>query len=139
MALNVILYVEDEESDVILVRYALRKAEINNPIQVVKDGEEALDYFSGRGAFADRQNHPLPKLVLLDLNLPRMDGKKVLRWIREQPSFANLPVLIYSSSNLPNDFDETKALGANEYIVKPSGIDKITETMKGINARWLQS
>jgi CheY-like chemotaxis protein len=137
MSETVVLYVEDEESDVILLRYALRKAGIPNPLQVVGDGEEAIAYLSGNDKYGDRQKYPLPQLVLLDLNLPRLDGKKVLKWIREMDSLANLPVVIYSSSNQPKDFDETKALGANEYIVKPSGIDKITEMMQGVKQRWL--
>jgi CheY-like chemotaxis protein len=137
MAHNVILYVEDEESDVILLRYALQKVGKANALQVARDGEEAVAYLSGRGKYANRREYPMPQLVLLDLNLPRLDGKKVLKWIREQEPLANLTVVIYSSSNHPKDFEETKALGANEYIVKPAGIDKITETMQRIKKHWL--
>ena len=138
MALSVILYVEDEDSDVILLRYALRKANISNPLQVAADGEEALAYLSGRGKYADREKYPLPCLVLLDLNLPRLGGMKVLEWIRGQGQLAELPVVIYTSSNQPKDLARAKALRANDYIVKPASIDKITEIMASIKERWLQ-
>ncbi len=138
MSLQAILYVEDEESDVILLRYALRKAKVSNPLLVVGDGEEGMAYLGGRGQYADREKYPLPALVLLDLNLPRVPGMKLLEWIRRQPSLTELPVVIYTSSNQPNDLKDAKRLNANEYVVKPSGIDKITEIVETLKERWLQ-
>lgn len=132
-----ILYVEDEETDILLVHYAFKMARISHPLQVVKDGEAAVAYLSGQGQFADRAPHPLPGLVLLDLNLPRLHGLKVLQWIREQPHFATLPVVIYSSSDNPQEQQRAKQLGANDYIVKASIIGDIAATLQKLTQRWL--
>src|SRR5512143_4339694 len=98
-----ILYIEDEESDIFLMRMALKKGQIDVNLKTVRDGESALDYLRGCGAYANRQEYPLPGLVLLDLNIPRVHGLKVLKWIREQPALAALPVVVYTSSEQPQD------------------------------------
>src|SRR5512145_859685 len=100
---DAILYVEDEENDALLMQLALGQAGLRNPLRVATDGVQAIDYLSGKGRFADREEHPLPGLVLLDLKLPRMIGFEVLAWIRQQPGYAELPVVVYTSSNSPAD------------------------------------
>src|SRR5512141_1496564 len=120
-----ILYVEDEETDIMLMECALKKAQISTPLATVKHGDDAVAYFMGKDQYADRVQHPLPGLVLLDLNLPRLSGMKVLQWIREQPHFASLPVVIYTSAEDPKQQEEAKRLGATDYIVKPPFVDKI--------------
>ncbi len=132
-----LLYVEDEETDVLLLQFALEKAQISNPLKTVTDGDEAVGYLSGRGKYADREHHPLPGLVLLDLNLPRLPGMKVLQWIREQPHFSNLPVVIYTSSEAAREQEKAKQLGANDYIVKANSIEKIALTLQKLKQRWL--
>jgi CheY-like chemotaxis protein len=92
-----ILYVEDEKSDVLLLRVAFTRAGLLNPVHIAMDGAEAIDYLVGNRPFADRNQHPLPALVLLDLNLPKKSGFQVLSWIRQQPQFASLPVVIYTA------------------------------------------
>ncbi len=132
-----ILYVEDEETDIMLLECALKKARVSNPLATVKNGDEAVAYLMGKGQYADRAQHPLPGLVLLDLNLPRLSGMKVLQWIREQPHFASLPVVIYTSAEDPKQQEEAKQLGANDYIVKPSFVDVIAVTLQKLKQRWL--
>jgi CheY-like chemotaxis protein len=85
----------------------------------VYDGEQATDYLSGNGKYSDRSQHPFPKLVLLDLRMPRVDGFEFLEWKRKQPHLAELPVVVWSSSDLPSDMEKAAALGASDYIVKP--------------------
>jgi CheY-like chemotaxis protein len=114
-----VLQVEDEESDVILFRHACTQMGFTHAIQLARDGQEALDYLAGTGVFANRAEYPLPALVLLDLKLPQVDGFDVLRWIRAQPEFTSLKVVVFSSSNHHEDIERAYQLGANSYLVKP--------------------
>src|SRR5687768_12255012 len=94
-----ILLVEDDQNDVLFMERALRKAHVPNQVCVSHDGREAVDYLSGTGPFADRNQHPLPCLIILDLKMPRMTGMDVLQWLREQPVLSCLPVIVLSSSS----------------------------------------
>jgi CheY-like chemotaxis protein len=132
-----LLYVEDEQSDVLLLRVAFTRAGLTNPVHIAVDGAEAIDYLAGNGPFADRNQHPLPALVLLDLNLPKKSGFEVLRWVREQPQFASLPVVIYTSSVGLIDKDTARLLGATDYFVKRSGLAHIAELVRSLAKRWL--
>lgn len=132
-----ILYVEDEKSDVLLLRIAFTRAGLLNPVHVAVDGAEAIDYLAGNGPFADRNQHPLPALVLLDLHLPKKSGFEVLRWIRQQPQFASLPVVIYTSSVDLMDKDTAQVFGATDYFVKRSGVSHIAELARSLTERWL--
>ncbi len=96
----------------------------------------AINYLSGINGFENRQQYPFPDLVLLDLNIPRVHGLKVLKWIREQPTMARLPVVVYTSSEQPKDVAAAQELGANDYQVKPSSIELIAEKVKGLLERW---
>jgi len=131
------LYVEDEKSDVLLLRVAFSHARLTNPVHIAVDGAQAIDYLAGNGPFADRSQHPLPALVLLDLNLPKKSGFEVLSWIRQQPQFASLPVVIYTSSVGLIDKDTTRLLGATDYFVKRSGVSDIAELARSLAERWL--
>ena len=131
------LYVEDERSDVLLLRVAFTRAGLSNPVHIAVDGAEAIDYLAGNGPFADRNLHPLPALVLLDLNLPKKSGFEVLRWIRQQPQFASLPVVIYTSSVGLMDKDTAGLLGATDYFVKRSGVNHIAKLVRSLAERWL--
>jgi CheY-like chemotaxis protein len=132
-----ILYVEDEKSDVLLLRVALTRARLTNPVHIVVDGAEAIDYLAGNGPFADRTQHPLPALVLLDLNLPKKSGFEVLSWVRQQPQFSSLPVVIYTSSVGLIDKDTARLFGATDYFVKRSGVNQIAELARSLTERWL--
>jgi CheY-like chemotaxis protein len=131
------LYVEDEKSDVLLLRVAFASAHLTNPVHIAVDGAEAIDYLAGNGPFADRNLHPLPALVLLDLNLPKKSGFEVLNWIRQQPEFYSLPVVIYTSSVGLIDQDTARMFGATDYFVKRSGVSHIAELVRRLAERWL--
>ena len=132
-----ILLVEDSGEDVLLLKRAFHQARITNPLNVVKDGEEAIRYLSGDGAYADRSRYSLPFLVLLDLRLPRLSGFEVLEWIRDQAQFAELTVLVLTASDYVRDASKARMLGANSYLVKPGSFEEIVELVRGIEGRWL--
>ena len=131
-----ILLVEDEEGDVFFLRQSMQKAGVLNPLQVASDGQQAIDYFKGVGKFADREEFPLPCLVLLDLKLPRVMGLDVLKWIREQPEVATI-VVILTSSQEQADIATAYRLGANGYLVKPHDLSQLMDMAKSIKDFWL--
>jgi CheY-like chemotaxis protein len=131
-----ILLVEDEDGDVCFMQLAMKKADVLNPLQVASNGQEAIDYFKGIGKFANREEFPLPCLVLLDLKLPRVMGLDVLKWIRQQPEVAVI-VIILSSSKEEADITTAYRLGANGYLVKPSDVNQLTDMAKSIKDFWL--
>lgn len=132
-----ILLIEDDENDVFLLQYAFKQAGITQPLQVVKDGQQAVDYLAGDGKYADRIQYPAPGLVLLDLKLPLKTGLEVLEWIREQPALQPLIVIVFTSSAQPHDIDQAYRLGANSYVVKPSDTEKRLEVARLLKAWWL--
>ena len=115
----VILLVEDREDDIILIERAFLKAGIINPVQRVRDGEEAILYLRGDGKFSNRDEYPLPDLVLLDLALPGLDGFQVLEWVRQDPGLRALRIVVLTSSNDLKDVNRAYQLGANSFLVKP--------------------
>jgi CheY-like chemotaxis protein len=131
-----ILLVEDEEGDVFFMRQAMEKAGVLNPLQVVNNGRQAIDYFKGTSKFANREEFPLPCLVLLDLKLPHVMGLDVLKWIRQQPEVATI-VIILTSSNEEADITTAYRLGANGYLVKPHDVRQLTDMAKSIKDFWL--
>jgi CheY-like chemotaxis protein len=134
-----ILYVEDEESDVLLLRLAFQRAGLSNPLIRAADGAAAIDYLAGNGPFADREQHPLPALVLLDLNLPCKSGPEVLEWLRRQPHFARLPVVVYTSSDRDMDRAKARRLGATDYLVKKSNVNEMASVARGLVQRWIST
>ncbi len=112
-----ILLAEDNEGDVMLVEQALAEHEIVHELYVVKDGDEALGYVAGMGS---GDGPPCPDVLLLDLNLPKVDGPQVLKHFRQHPACAQTPVIVVTSSDAPRDRERVKALGANAYFRKPS-------------------
>jgi CheY-like chemotaxis protein len=136
-AAGIILYAEDEANDVFFLKRALKLAGSSHTLRAVSDGEQALEYLAGQGPFADRKSHPLPVLILLDINMPKKSGLEVLEWTRQQPQFKSLPVLIFTSSSRPEDRERARQLGADDYLLKPSDPLKLVELVKLLHDRWL--
>jgi two-component system response regulator len=132
-----ILLVEDNQDDVDLALHALRREKLANNIVVARDGEEALDFLFCRGAFAQRSFDYPPKLVLLDLKLPKVDGMEVLKQIKSDPRTKTIPVVIMTSSKEERDLVNGYNLGANSYIQKPVDFDQFRETVKTAGLYWL--
>lgn len=132
-----LLQVEDEEADIFLLQRVFSKAGITSSVQVVTDGQMALDYLSGATPYTDRVKHPLPCLVLLDLKLPKISGLEVLAWIRQQPPLRGLVVVVFSSSSQPADIELAYQLGTNSYIQKPSSMEQTLEVAQLLKGWWL--
>lgn len=132
-----ILLVEDNQDDMDLAMHALRRGKVANLISVVRDGEEALDFLFCRGPYAHRSfDHP-PKLVLLDLKLPKVDGMEVLRQAKGDPRTKTIPIVMMTSSREERDLINSYNLGANSYIQKPVDFDQFRETVKTAGLYWL--
>lgn len=134
---KVILLVEDNPDDVALTLRAFKRSHLMNPIEVARDGIEALDFLLARGAHAHRAGAPLPTLVILDLKLPKLDGLGVLRTLREHPRTKYLPVVILTSSKEEQDLVSGYALGANSYVRKPVDFAEFLEAAKVLGIYWL--
>lgn len=134
---HTILLVEDNPKDIFLVQRAVRKAGIGSPLQVVNDGDAAVQYLAGQAIYCDRAVYPLPVLMLLDLKLPRRSGVEVLTWLRQQPQLKRLPVVVLTSSREYADINRIYDLGANAYIVKPTNFDQLIDILKTLNLHWI--
>lgn len=134
----VVLLAEDDEDYVLLIRRAFLQAQIPNPLFVVSDGQQAMSYLKGEGRFADREEFPLPDLLLLDLKLPRFSGFEVLAWVRTQPGFSGLRVLVLTSSDRIKDVNDAYRLGANSFLVKPFDFWHLVYFTNLIQEFWLK-
>jgi CheY-like chemotaxis protein len=114
-----ILLVEDEVNDVFLMQRAARKMNVPILLQIAKDGEEAIDYLSGKDKYADRILYSLPELILLDINMPRKNGFEVLQWMKDDGTLTHIPVVMVTSSKVATDVVKAHQLGAAAYLVKP--------------------
>lgn len=132
-----VLHIDDDRNDAELFQAAARKANVSFSIHTVTDGEQAMAYLNGRGAYSDRLRYPRPALILLDLKMPRATGFEVLSWIRNHPEAGNLPVIIFSGSELQADIQQAYAEGADSYMVKPLGFNELVNLVKGLNTDWI--
>ena len=132
-----ILLVEDNPNDVELTLHAFKKNNIVNRIEIVRDGAEALDYLFATGMYADRDINSHPRVILLDLKLPKIDGKEVLRRIKADPRTQTIPVVVVTSSREESDVVESYHLGVNSYIRKPVDFEQFTEAVRTIGMYWL--
>ncbi len=133
---NEILLVEDNPDDVELALHALKRNNILNPIKVMRDGQDALDYLFSKGEFEGMVSYP-PQLILLDLKLPKVDGIEVLRKIKKDETLKKVPVVVLTSSKEERDIVESYDLGVNSYIRKPVDFDQFVETVRYIGYYWL--
>ena len=132
-----ILLVEDNPDDLEMALHALRKAKVANRIQVVRDGQEALDFIFCEGEFAGRKMTDAPRVVLLDLKLPKVDGLEVLKRIKADPVTKKIPVVVLTSSKEQNDVIESYNLGTNSYIVKPVSLEQFVAAVQNLGMYWL--
>ncbi|MBB5717015.1 response regulator [Sphingomonas aerophila] len=136
--LSTVLLVEDNDDDAELIAYAFEKAGIANPLVRLADGEAAVAYARGTGVYADRDRHPVPALILLDLKLPRRSGFEVLAEVRANPSTQHTPVVVLTSSGQQPDIERAYQLCANSYLVKPVNRDALLDMVKALDAYWVR-
>lgn len=127
---HTILLAEDNDDDVLIMQSTFRKAAVPNPLQIVGDGDQAISYLKGEAPYSNRQEYPLPVVILLDLNMPRKNGFEVLTWIREESNLRRTTVHILTASSRAVDVQRAFDLGANSYIIKPSKVDALVELVK---------
>ena len=132
-----ILLVEDNPNDVELALHALQKNKLSNRIHVARDGAEALDFIFGTGSHAGRSVNDVPKVILLDLKLPKVDGLEVLKRVKADPRTRMIPVVVLTSSREESDIVASYHLGVNSYIVKPIDFQQFTEAVRQLGMYWL--
>jgi len=132
----IVLMAEDDEHDILATRRAWQKHHISNPLYIVNDGEECLDFLHRRGKYSKPGTAPRPGILLLDIRMPKLDGLAVLKHIREDKQLRRLPVIILTTSRAEEDRLRSYDLGVNAYIVKPVGFDNISNAVRTINLFW---
>jgi CheY-like chemotaxis protein len=133
-----VLLVEDDADDLFFMKKACEGADFPHALQVVTDGQAAIDYLSGVGIYEDRLQHPLPELVFLDIKLPLRSGHEVLEWLRGQPAFKTLPVVMLTSSNHPSDIERAYRLGVTSYLLKNADPVEFCQGVRIILKYWLR-
>jgi CheY-like chemotaxis protein len=132
----VVLLAEDDEHDIVATKRAWKKHNIANPLYIVNDGEECLDFLHRRGKYSEPGTAPRPGILLLDINMPKMDGLSVLEHIRSHNELHHLPVIILTTSKAEEDRLKGYDLGVNAYIVKPVGFENFSEAVQTISLFW---
>lgn len=132
-----ILLAEDSEDDVFMLRRAFKTAAIADDMHVASDGKKAIEYLDPSGPFADRAKAPLPRFVLLDIQMPLFTGLEVLEWIRGTGAYKRLPVIMLTSSSQPDDIRRAYDLGANSYLVKPSNLQQLALMAAALKEYWI--
>ncbi len=133
-----ILMADDDEDDYMLVREALAESRLAIDLRIVRDGEELMDYLYRQGRYADPNISPHPGLILLDLNMPKKDGREALREIKNDPELRSIPVVVLTTSKAEEDIYRTYNLGANSFIIKPVTFAALVEVMKAIGKYWFE-
>ena len=134
-----ILLAEDEETDVVMFRLALKRGGLAFPLIVRHDGQEAIDYLSGQEEQTDRARYPFPSLIVLDLKMPRMTGFDVLAWLGSRPQLRAIPAVVLSSSSYPQDIQRAVQLGACEYYIKPHSVGELVKVLQVATGKWLSA
>ncbi len=133
-----ILMADDDADDRMLTKDALEESRVSNELYFVEDGEELLDYLNQRGKFADAGKAPRPGLILLDLNMPKKDGREALREIKADPDLRRIPVVIMTTSKAEEDVFRSYDLGANSFITKPVTFERLVELMRALGQYWIE-
>jgi CheY-like chemotaxis protein len=134
----VILMADDDEDDVLLTRKALQKGKLLNPLYTVGDGEELLDYLLHQGDYTDEKLAPRPGVILLDLNMPRKDGREALKEIKAHADLKDIPIVIFTTSKAEEDIYRTYQLGVNSFITKPVTFENLIEVMQMLGKYWFE-
>ena len=134
----VILIADDDAEDRMLLKEALEENRLKNALQCVENGEELLDYLHNRGKFTDKDKYPLPGLILLDLNMPKKDGREALKEIKEDPHLRLIPVVVLTTSKAEEDILKTYDLGVSSFITKPVTFTSLVEMMKTLSTYWFE-
>lgn len=135
---DIILLVEDNADDSDLLLRAFERVGVENPVHRVADGEQAMAYLSGIGKYADRLRHPLPALVLLDLNLPKFNGYQLMKWLRTQPEIKRIPVVVLTESSDAASINRAYDAGANSYLVKPGEQKEVMRIVEQVRSYWIK-
>ncbi len=135
---DVILIAEDDEEDRMLMREAFEENKLLNKLQFVGDGEELMDYLHNRGQYEEMENFSLPSLILLDLNMPRKDGRETLKDLKSDPRFKRIPVVVLTTSKAEEDILRTYDLGVSSYITKPVTFQGLVEVTQALGKYWFQ-
>ena len=135
----VILVAEDDPNDLELLRHVIGENGVEVSFQSTDDGEQLINYFKGEGKFVDRDRHPMPDIVVLDLKMPRMNGFEVLQWLRQEPGLARIPIVVLSGSGLESDIEEAYRLGANTYFTKPGQLAELRKIIGALIDYWRRS
>ncbi len=133
-----ILMADDDPDDCLMAKEALEESRLANDLHFVSNGEELLDYLRRRGKYAAPENSPLPGLILLDLNMPRKDGREALKEIKADPSLRRIPVVVLTTSKAEEDICRTYELGVNSFIVKPVSFEGLVDVMKTLRKYWFE-
>ena len=134
----IILMADDDEDDILLTQKALQKGKLLNTLYSVKDGEELLEYLLHRGAYSDESQFPRPGIILLDLNMPKKDGREALKEIKSHPELQEIPIVVFTTSKAEEDIYRTYKLGVNSFITKPVTFDNLIETMQALGRYWFE-
>ena len=134
----VILMADDDEDDILLTQKALQKGKLLNTLYSVKDGEELLDYLLLRGEYTDQANAPRPGIILLDLNMPKKDGREALREIKAHADLQDIPIVIFTTSKAEEDIYRSYKLGVNSFITKPGTFENMIEVMRAVGKYWFE-
>ena len=133
-----ILIVDDDENDIFFVQRAFTEINVHCVFQILKNGQEVVDYLSGNGEYADREKYPLPMMILMDLKMPIMDGFQVLAWLRNRPGLKVIPTIVFSSSDIPADITRAYELGANSFMTKSVTYDGLLLKLQTLSQYWLE-
>ncbi len=135
----IILVADDDPDDRLMIKDSFEETGVRNPVHFVHDGEELLDYLMRRGSYASLSNLRLPGLILLDLNMPKKDGREALKEIKSNPSLRQIPVVVFTTSKAEEDICRSYELGVNSFICKPLSYDVLLKTVKSLIKYWLET
>lgn len=133
-----IVMADDDDDDYLLTKKALKESKLLNKLHRVKDGEELIEYLRHQGEYKNQDDYERPGIILLDLNMPRKDGREALKEIKSDPKLSNIPVVVFTTSKAEEDVYKTYQLGVNSFITKPVTFDNLIKVMQTLGTYWLE-